>query len=92
MALEFQIMLYIFLVLLILVFIILGIKMIQTLNKLDQVIDNVNGKMQKLEGFFDVVDSTTELVSNINNKFVTVTSAVVKKIFGNKNGKKEDEI
>ena len=62
------ILLYVGLIVLVVILIILGIKLIKTLKKIDGVIDDVNGKMNKLSGIFDIIDKTTDYASLISDK------------------------
>ncbi len=43
------------------------IKMMNTLDKVDRAIDDYNQKASKLNGLFDVVDQTTDMISSISD-------------------------
>ena len=45
---------------LIIVLIILGIKLIITMNKIEDVVDDINKKVKSLNGLFSIVDATTD--------------------------------
>lgn len=87
MALEFQVILYTLLLILLIVLIVLGFKMIQTLHKVDKVVEYVNNKLNRVEGLFDIVDATTDAISSLNDKIVMGIYGLFQKIFK----KKEDE-
>ena len=79
--------LFISLIILVIIFIILGIKLIGTLNRVDKVIDDVNLKMSKVDGLFNIIDKTSQYASGISEKisnFISgIISALVKKKKGN---------
>lgn len=81
---------YILLIILLVVGIILGIRSIQTLNKVDKVVDDVNDKVQSLNGFFNLVDFTTDKIVSITDKVVEGVSGLIGGVF-RKINKKEEE-
>ena len=72
---------------LLVVLIILGIKLIITMNKIEVVVDDINKKVKTLDGFFSLVDTTTDKLAMLSDKFVDMTSSLVKKIFKRKEEK-----
>ena len=54
------IIIYILLIILLIVGIILGIKSIITINKVEKVVDDVNEKVESLNGLFQIVDFTAD--------------------------------
>ena len=82
--------LYFVLIILVIVLIVLAIRMIGTLKRVDEVVDDVNGKVKKLNGLFDVVDSATDTLSIMSNRIVSILTNSIDKLF-TKNKKKEDE-
>ena len=72
---------------LLVVLIILGIKLIITMNKIEVVVDDINKKVKTLDGFFSLVDTTTDKLAMLSDKFVDMTSSIVKKIFKRKEEK-----
>ena len=87
----FEILLYISLIVLVIIFIVLGIKLIKTLGKVDKVIDDVNGKMNKVDGIFDIIDRTTDYATTISDKIIGGISSFVNILFKRKKGNDEDE-
>ena len=85
------ILLYIVLIILVIVFIVLGIKLMKTLSKVDKVIDDVNGKMTKVDGIFDIIDRTTDYASSISDKIISGITSFVSILFKKKKGNDEDE-
>ena len=81
------IVLYVLGSILLVVLIILGIKLIKTMNKIEVVVDDINKKVKTLDGFFSLVDTTTDKLAMLSDKFVDMTSSLVKKIFKRKDEK-----
>lgn len=87
----FPVILYGLLIILVVVLIILGIKVIKTLNKVDDVIDDVNGKVKSLNGLFSIIDTTTDALSGFGDKFVSIISNGINSIFALKNKKERKD-
>ena len=73
------IILYILGSILLIVLIILGIKLIVTMNKIENVVDDINGKMKSLNGFFSIIDFTTDKLSLITERFVDAVSSLIRR-------------
>lgn len=77
--------------------IILVIKAIKTLSKVDRVVDDINNKSRKLDNLFDVIDNTTDMISDIGDKLVGFVAngftALVNRVKNKKGdkGKNEEE-
>lgn len=76
---------------LLIVLIILGIKLIITMNKIENVVDDINVKVDKLNGLFNIIDYTTDKLAIVSDKMVEGVSYVLKKMFFKKNKKKEEK-
>ena len=72
--------------------IVLTIKLIHTVNRVNSVIDEINLKLGKLDNVFKVVDLVTDNMSLISDKIVDVISNLIRKIFYKKEKRKEEEI
>ena len=72
---------------LLVVLIILGIKLIITMNKIEVVVDDINKKVKTLDGFFSLIDTTTDKLAMLSDNFVVMTSSLVKKKFKRKEEK-----
>jgi len=83
-----SIMLYLLGSILLIVLIILGIKLIITMNKIENVVDDINVKVKKLNGLFNIIDYTTDRLALISDKMADGFSFLIKKIF---KSKKEDK-
>lgn len=89
--LEFlQILLYMLGSILLVVLIILGVKLIITMNKIEVVVDDISIKVGKLNGLFSVIDATTDKLSMLSDKMVDAVSVLIRKIFKRK--KRKDDI
>ena len=80
--------LFIVLIILVIICIVLGIKLIGTLNKVDVIIDDVNTKMNKVDGIFNIIDRTTDYASGLSDKIINGLTNLVGLIFKHKD--KED--
>ena len=76
---------------LLVVLIILGIKLIVTMNKIENVVDDINSKVKSLNGLFSMIDYTTDKLALISDRFVGTLSSLIRKIFVRKEGKDKDE-
>lgn len=84
------VLLYMFGIILLIVLIILGIRLIVILDKFDHVIDNIEGKVNSLNGFFSVIDRATDGIALISDSVVNTVASLVFKIFKKKKGKEDD--
>lgn len=85
-----QIMTYILSSVLLVVLIVLGIKTIITMNKIENIVDNINVKVNKLNNLFNIIDVTTDKLALISDKLVDSVTSIISKIFNGKK-RKEDE-
>lgn len=72
------------------VLIILGVKLINTLNKIDNVVDDINKKVTSLDGLFSIIDNTTDKLALLSNRMVDGIAFIIKRLFKAKK-RKEDE-
>ena len=82
------IILYILGSILLIVLIVLGIKLIITMNKIENVVDDITMKVESLNGFFSIIDMATDKLTMLSDKFVEGVTSLIRKIF---NRKKEEE-
>ena len=85
------IVIYFLLIILLIVGIILGIRSIQTLNKVDKVLDDVNDKVQSLNGFFNLVDFTTDKIVSLTDRVVDGISGLIGSVFKRRHTKEDEE-
>lgn len=84
------VLLYESLIILVIVLIVLGIRLIKTLKKANVMIDDINTKMSKLDGVFDIIDVTSEGAATISSKILAIVSSALN-VFTTKKGKDIDE-
>ena len=89
------IIIYILLIIILVIGIILGVKSIITLNKVEKVVDDVNDKVQSLNGFFSIIDFTTDKLALVTDKLVEGIGSLFSRLFtskkkgNNENGKEK---
>lgn len=79
---------YFLLIIFLVIGIILGIKFIITLNKVEKVVDNVNDKVQSLNGFFHLIDYATDKISLATDKVVDSVVSLFNKLIIKRKKKK----
>lgn len=84
------VLLYTFGIILLIVLIILGIRLIIILDKFDRVVDNIEGKVNSLNGFFSIIDKAADSIALISDSVVNTVASLVFKIFKKKKGKEDD--
>ena len=86
----FMILIYILGSILLVVLIVLGIKLINTVTKVDKLLDETHSKIKSLDRMFSVVDVITDSMAIISDKIVDAICYWIKKIFIKEKGKEED--
>ena len=85
------IIIYFLLIILLIVGIILGVKAIKAIEKVEQVVDDVNKKVESLNGFFSVIDFTTDKIVSLSDKIIDlIVNGFSKLFFKKKKVKKEN--
>ena len=82
--------LYVLGIILLVVLIILGIKCIGVLNKVDRLVDDVEEKVSSFDGLFGIVDRLTDGIVVASDAIITGSADFLSKVFKRK--KKEDDI
>ena len=80
-SLFLQLLLYVLGSILLVVLIVLGVKLIITMNKIENIVDDINGKVKSLNGIFSVIDMTTDKLALLSDKTISFISDIIKKIF-----------
>ena len=80
---------YALLIILIVALIIFVVKAFRTLEKIDTTIDDVNSKMSKLNGLFNIVDRSADTINMLTDKMVVAVTSGIAKLFKKKD-KEED--
>ena len=89
-SLFLQLLLYILGSILLIVLIILGVKLIITMNKIENVVDDINGKVRSLNGIFTVIDATTDKLALLSDKTISFITDIIKKLFVKRKEKVEE--
>lgn len=86
----FQIILYVLGSVLLVALTVLCFKLMGTLKKIDTVVDDVNQKSRKLDNAFNLIDSTTDAISNFSDTIIDFIAGAITGLF-NRKGKKKVE-
>ena len=84
------IILYVLGIVLVGILIIIGVKLIYTIDKTNEILDDVEKKSKSLNGVFEMVDNVTDSLSIISDTVVDGIVGLVSRIF--KKRKREKEI
>ena len=71
------------------ILIVLGIKLINVMNKMEKVVDDINTKVSSLNGVFSIIDATTDRLALLSDRMVDGISLIIRKLFAKK--KKKDK-
>ena len=82
------IVLYILGAILLVALIVLTIKLIITMDKIEKVVDNITVKVKSLDGVFEVASLGSNKVTFVTDKVVDIISMIIDKIF---NKRKDDK-
>jgi len=86
------IIIYFLLIIILVVGIILGIRTINTMKKVEKVVDNVNEKVESLNGFFQVLDFAADKLAGLTERIVDGLAFLGTRLFfGKKKNKKEEK-
>lgn len=87
----YPIVLYVLGSILLVVLIILGIKLIKAVDKTNEILIDTYNKTKSLNGFFDMIDTLTDTLSNLSDNLVCGITNVIGKIFHRRSKNEEDE-
>lgn len=82
---------YVLLIILIIVLIVFMLKAFDVLKKIDTTIDDVNAKMNKLNGVFNIVDRSADAINMLTDKMIVSVTTGIAKLFKRKSKKQEEE-
>ena len=91
MSLILGIITYIFTIILLIVAIIIGIRIIGLTDKAEIILDDVEKKVNSLNGIFNVVDKVSLGMEKIGNKITGTITNLISKVFKKKKEEEEDE-
>ena len=75
---------YMLLIVLLIVLIVFFIKAIYTLTKVNKIVDDVDGKIQTLNGAFALIDTITDKISSLSDYVVNIINEKLVKLFSRK--------
>lgn len=81
---------YVLLIILLIVGIILGIRLIGAMDRVDNVLDNIEKKVNSLNGLFNVIDFTTDKISAFTDRIVDTFTGLISRIGRKKKESNED--
>ena len=61
------------------------------MNKIENVVDDINKKVKSLDGLFSIIDMTTDKLAMLSDRFVDVTSSLMKRLFKRKEKDENNE-
>lgn len=86
-----KIVIYILLIILLVVGIILGIKLIVVVNGAEEVVADAKKKLTSLDTLFNIVDATSNKVTEVYTKAADICIGAVSKLLNKNKGKDEEE-
>ena len=60
------------------ILIVLGIKLINVMNKMEKVVDDINTKVSSLNGVFNIIDATTDRLALLSDRMVDGISLIIR--------------
>lgn len=82
---------YFLLIILIIIGIIIGIKLIITMNKVESIIENVETKVNSLNGVFNILEMASCKISGVYERITDFFIGLADKLFFKKKEREEDE-
>ena len=73
------------------ILIVLGIKLINVMNKMEKVVDDINTKVSSLNGVFSIIDATTDKLALLSDRMVDGISLIIRKLFAKRNKKSKEK-
>lgn len=84
------ILLYISGIVLLIVLIVLAIKLIQTVDRCNLLLDDIEKKSSSLNGIFHIIDTVTDAVSGVTYHLVDTITSAISHLFQKREKEKED--
>lgn len=85
------VLLYSLAIILVTVFIILGIKLIHTVDRANAILDDALEKAKSLNGFFNVIDGVTDTLSVLSDTVVSSITGLIGRLVPKKRKKERNE-
>lgn len=84
------IILYILTSFLVIILIVLGIKLIRTIDRFNELADDITNKVKSLNSFFGIMDMITDKLSFLSDKLVDNIASFITRIFIRKDKRKDN--
>ena len=81
---------YILLIILLIIGIIIGVRLLNVMDKIESLVDNIQGKVNSLNSLFSIIDFTTNKINVISDRIVELFTNLFNKIINRK--KESNEI
>lgn len=88
---SLPVVIYFLLIVLIIIGIVIAIRLLGIMNKVDEILYDINNKLSSVNGVFNLVDTVTTTANQICNSLFGVTGEIFKKIIQKKKRKKEED-
>lgn len=75
------IVIYILLIGLLIIGIIIGIKLIITMNKVERIVDNVENKVNSLNSVFNIIEIASGKITGVYERIIDFVSSIIDKLF-----------
>lgn len=85
------VMLYSLSIILVIVFIVLGIKLIGMIDKANDILEDVEKKSKSLNGLFNVIDGVTDTLSVLSDTVVSSITSIIGKLIPKRKKKERKE-
>lgn len=85
------ILIYLLLIILIIIGIVIGVKLLNFMTKAQDIIDNVDKKINTLNPLFDIINAASFKVNRVFDRFLDFFTSVFTKIFLKGKEREEDE-
>ncbi len=82
--------LYMSLIILVVMLIVIAYRTIKVMKKVDQIIDDISIKSSKLNGVFNIIDTATDTVVQMNDTIVSFITSGIERLFNRKREKKDE--
>lgn len=82
--------LYMSLIILVVMLIVIAYRTIKLMKKVDQIIDDISIKSSKLNGVFNIIDTATDTVVQMNDTIVSFITSGIERLFNRKREKKDE--
>ena len=89
-SLVLSLLLYVVAIALLVVLIIIGIRFIKILDKVDELVDNVEDKVNSFDTAISVLSKTANGIANVGDSVVVGITSILSKIFNKKNKEEDD--